>query len=192
MGRVIAGRLRGRKLKTVPGMSTRPTTDRCKEALFNRIQMEVQDADFLDLCAGSGQIGIEALSRGARSVCFVEKSRQAARVIESNLQELGLEDSAELLRMDLKSALQFLDRRQSSFDLIFCDPPYAEVNLLLPKILKTLRQTKLWRPEGLFILESGLVESGRFLENFAWEAEQVRCLASCPYGAALLSFIVHL
>jgi 16S rRNA (guanine966-N2)-methyltransferase len=119
--RVIAGEFKGRPLRTPKGMRTRPTADRVREALFS-ILGDVAGARVLDLYAGSGALGIEALSRGAASAVFVERDPRATAVIERNLRSLGLEEA--VVRGD---ALRFLRRAEGGFDLVFCDPPYDSV-----------------------------------------------------------------
>ena len=121
--RVIAGKARRLALKTVPGMETRPTTDRIKETLFNILQPEIPDCRFLDLFSGSGGIGIEALSRGAESAVFVEKNPKACACIRENLTFTKLAEHGKLLNMDVLQALRSLEGEEA-FDCIFMDPPY--------------------------------------------------------------------
>jgi 16S rRNA (guanine966-N2)-methyltransferase len=125
--RIIAGKYRGRKLKSPPSLQTRPTSDRLRETLFNILASRIEGARFLDLCAGSGAIGIEALSRGSAHVAFVDRSRKMYALIETNLKTLDA--SEDEIEVASKEALEFLKRRTkqeaSAFDLIFFDPPYA-------------------------------------------------------------------
>lgn len=123
--RVIAGKARSLRLKTIEGMDTRPTTDRIKETLFNMIQPSIADSRFLDLFAGSGGIGIEALSRGASCCVFVEQQRKAAECIRENLAFTRLKDSATLLVTDAVSAVRKLNGEEA-FSWIFMDPPYGK------------------------------------------------------------------
>jgi len=119
--RVIAGKAKGRKLRSVPGNVVRPITDRAKESLFNILGSEVVDALFLDLFAGTGSVGIEALSRGARRAVFVERNRRAVETIKENLKTTGLATQAELIRDDV---FRFLSREPAEkFDLIYIAPP---------------------------------------------------------------------
>jgi 16S rRNA (guanine966-N2)-methyltransferase len=122
--RVVAGEFRGRRLAAPRGARTRPTADRVREALFSMLG-EVSGARVLDLYAGSGALGIEALSRGAGSAVFVERNARAAAVIERNLASLGLEQK--VVRDD---AMRFLARAEGTFDLVFCDPPYDSASRL--------------------------------------------------------------
>jgi 16S rRNA (guanine(966)-N(2))-methyltransferase RsmD len=121
--RVIAGEFRSRVLKTLPGMDTRPTPDRLREALFNVLSPEIEGVVFLDAYAGSGAVGIEALSRGASRAIFIEKSKPAAGVLRENLSSLGLLGRAEVLQ---GKALQYLPHRAAG--IVFLDPPYALEN----------------------------------------------------------------
>jgi 16S rRNA (guanine966-N2)-methyltransferase len=124
--RVISGIARGRRLRSVPGDSTRPITDRAKESLFNILAQDLPGASFLDLFAGTGSVGIEALSRGAAYARFLDLQRQAIETIRSNLKETGLEAGAEVLRLDAFALLQREPDRQ--FDYVFIAPPqYKEM-----------------------------------------------------------------
>ena len=122
--RVIAGSARRLLLKTVEGMDTRPTTDRIKETLFNMLQPQLPDCVFLDLFSGSGAIGIEALSRGARLAVMVENDPKAAACIRENLGRTRLEDKAVVMNCDVISGLRKLEGRNHRFDVVFMDPPY--------------------------------------------------------------------
>jgi len=119
--RVIAGEFRSRRLKTLPGLDTRPTPDRLREALFNVLVLQIADAIFLDAYAGTGAVGIEALSRGARRSIFVEKNRAAVAVIRDNLSALGLEGRAEVYT---GKAISVLERVIAG--IVFLDPPYEK------------------------------------------------------------------
>jgi 16S rRNA (guanine966-N2)-methyltransferase len=125
--RIIAGKYRGRKLKSPPSLQTRPTSDRLRETLFNILAARIEGARFLDLCAGSGAVGIEALSRGAAHVAFVDRSRKMYALIETNLKSLSVSDDE--IEVVSKEALEFLSRHAKkeavAFDIIFLDPPYA-------------------------------------------------------------------
>jgi 16S rRNA (guanine(966)-N(2))-methyltransferase RsmD len=123
--RVIGGTYRGRRLRTVSGLAVRPTSDRLRETLFNILAPRIAGSRFLDICAGSGAVGIEALSRGAIKVAFVERSRAACSVIDANLNALGTEGNTSTLNRDAASALKRLEQESARFDVIFFDPPYA-------------------------------------------------------------------
>lgn len=119
--RVISGQKRGKKLEILVGETVRPTTDKVKESIFNVIQFEVAGAKFLDLFAGSGQIGIEALSRGADSATFVDENKNAINVVKRNLSETNFEKSAKVINID---SVLFLKKTNDIFDIAFLDPPY--------------------------------------------------------------------
>ncbi len=130
--RVITGSARGRRLETLPGDATRPTGEKVKESLFSAIQFDIEGRRVLDLFAGSGQLGIEALSRGASGCVFVDKNTEAVKIIKQNLQHTGLMEKSQVLGTD---ALAYLTRPGDRFDLVFLDPPYAS-ELLCPVLEK--------------------------------------------------------
>ena len=144
--RVITGTARGRRLKTPENYDIRPTTDNVKESLFNIIQFDIEGRRVLDLFAGTGQLGIEALSRGAKSCVFVDESREAVRIVKENLKTCAL--SAPVLQAD---ALSYL-RRGERFDLIFVDPPY-DAGLYEP-VLQTVMQVDNLSEGGIIICEA--------------------------------------
>ena len=129
MMKVITGTLRGRTVQTLDGEATRPTTQRVKEALFSAIQFDIEGRRVLDAFAGSGQLGIEAISRGAASCVFVDNSREAAEIVRKNTTALGIGAVSTVLCQD---TMQFLARTTERFDIVFLDPPYAE-DLILVK-----------------------------------------------------------
>ncbi|MBR5738898.1 MAG: 16S rRNA (guanine(966)-N(2))-methyltransferase RsmD [Lachnospiraceae bacterium] len=149
--RVIAGSRRSLPLKTPKSMETRPTTDRIKETLFNMLQSEIPGSRFLDLFSGSGGIGIEALSRGAESAVFVENSREAVSVIEENLRFTRFTEQAVLLKKDVFLAIDELERKGVSFDVVFLDPPYRQG--LESAVLKRLSYSPIIGPETLIVAE---------------------------------------
>ena len=149
--RVIAGSARSLPLKTAPGQDIRPTTDKTKETLFNILQPRLFGCSFLDLFAGSGAIGIEALSRGAAKCVFADLSRTAIRIIEENLAFTRLGGHAEILREDASSCVRRLSKREK-FDVIFLDPPY-DANLLNTTI-KTIAGIDILAGNGIIICES--------------------------------------
>ncbi len=124
--RVISGTKRGKKLETLKGDSVRPTTDKVKESIFNAIQFDLPDCSFLDLFAGSGQMGIEALSRGASHATFIDKNRSSIDIIKKNLASTQFFNDATVLKMD---SILFLKNQKEKFDIVFLDPPY-KVGLL--------------------------------------------------------------
>ncbi len=148
--RVITGTAGGTNLKAPAGLATRPTGDKVKQALFNIIQHEIA-GDVLDLFAGSGQLGIEALSRGARSAVFVDRGRDAIAVIRENLRKTHLEDKAQVLCCDY---LSYLSRCGKTFRLIFLDPPYGEN--YLENALKSISEIDILAEGGIIVTERPL------------------------------------
>lgn len=149
--RVISGSARGRKLIAPEGLETRPTTDRIKESLFNIIAMDLYDCAFLDLFSGSGGIGIEALSRGAKKAVFVEKSAKAAAVIEENIKAARVDDRATLLKTDVLAAINMLKNKNEKFNIIFLDPPYSAG--LYESVLDAICKTGILNEDGYIICE---------------------------------------
>lgn len=121
--RVISGTARGRRLRSLEGNDVRPTTDKVKEAIFSAIQFDIEGRRFLDLFAGSGQMGLEALSRGAASSVFVDKNDAAIRVLRENVSACGFENSSKIVKSD---ALSYLNSTNEKFDIAFLDPPYLD------------------------------------------------------------------
>jgi 16S rRNA (guanine(966)-N(2))-methyltransferase RsmD len=149
--RVITGKARGTVLKTPEGLQTRPTADRVKEALFSIIQFDVPGAKVLDLFGGSGQLGIEALSRGAKQAVFVDESDAACKLIRENLRRTKLESDARIIRSDY---MAFLNSCHDKFDLIFLDPPYAEV--FLENAIKRISEIDILQSGGIIVAERPL------------------------------------
>ena len=149
--RVITGKARGVALKTPEGMQTRPTADRVKEALFSIIQFDIPGCRVLDLFGGTGQLGIEALSRGAKSAVFVDASDAACKLIRENLKRTKLENDAKVIRSDY---LEYLRRCHETFDVIFLDPPYAEV--FLENSLNCITEIDILQTNGIIVTERPL------------------------------------
>ena len=147
--RVITGTARGRKLRELPGMETRPTTGKVKESIFNIIQFDIEGRRVLDLFGGTGQLGIEALSRGAAHCTFVDLRREAAAVIRENLQVTRLADQARVVQGD---SLSFLASCREKFDLILLDPPYASG--LLEKAVTEAAAIDILTENGIMVCES--------------------------------------
>lgn len=144
--RVISGSVRGRKLKTPENYDIRPTTDNVKESIFNIIQFDIEGRRVLDLFAGTGQLGIECLSRGAESVVFIDQSREAVKIIKDNLKSCGLKGT--VLQQDAMSYL----RACGSFDLIFIDPPYDST--LYGPALEIINSVDILSDGGIIVCES--------------------------------------
>ena len=149
--RVITGKARGVSLKTPEGLQTRPTTDRVKEALFSVIQFDIPTAVVLDLFGGTGQLGIEALSRGAKRAVFVDESEKACKLIRENLRRTRLEQEASVIRCDY---LAYLRHCTEKYDIVFLDPPYAEV--FLENALKMITEIDILQSGGIIVTERPL------------------------------------
>ena len=136
--RVISGKARGTKLYTLDGESTRPTLDRVKEALFSKIQMSLEDANVLDLFSGSGALGIESLSRGAKFAVFCDNSREAAMIVEKNLEKTRFQDVSKIYVTKFEIALEKLKLEKIKFDVVFLDPPYKTdyIKIALERIME--------------------------------------------------------
>ena len=154
--RVIAGQYRSRQLKSLPGLDTRPTSDKLRETLFNVLTAGNPEAlagsVWIDVFAGTGAVGIEALSRGARSVSFVESSPQAAAVIRANLKSLGITEGFEVIEREATRALRLLDSQAVRADYVFLDPPYS-MQEAYEESLGFLSQSQMLHPGSLLIAE---------------------------------------
>lgn len=157
--RVISGTARGTNLETLDGNNTRPTLDRVKEALFNIIQCEIVEANVLDLFSGSGALGIEALSRGAKSCVMSDKSYEAINIINKNVTKTHLKEKTKIIRNDYKKVLNLLQGQK--FDLIFIDPPY-NLDIAVDSI-KSIIELDLLEDDGIIIIETD--NEKRELEN---------------------------
>lgn len=164
--RIIAGTCRSLNLKTPKGMNTRPTTDRIKETLFNILQPELRGARFLDLFAGSGGIGLEALSRGAKEATFVENNKEAISCIEENIRFTKMTDKSTLLKSDVLSALKRLDGLEP-YDIVFMDPPYNQEHE--KQVLKALVGTTLLTKDTLIIIEADIKTEFSYLDEIGYE-----------------------
>ena len=170
--RVIAGSARRTQLKTLEGMDTRPTTDRIKETLFNMIAPYLYDSIFLDLFAGSGGIGIEALSRGAMEAVFVEKNPKAMACVKENLQKTHFERKGMTMQMDVMTALYKLEG-EKQFDYIFMDPPYSMG--LERRIIPYLIESSLVHDDTRIIVEASMEDDPIVLPpTCGWYVERVK------------------
>ena len=174
--RVITGSARGVQLKTPDGMTTRPTTDRVKEAMFSIIHFELPGADVLDLFGGTGQLGIEAISRGARSAVFVDAGEPACRLIKENLKRAKMEQQGKVVRSDY---LDYLRRCREKFDIILLDPPYAEV--FLENALNCITEIDILRQNGIIVAERPVGK------ELPWEFSGFERSKDYKYGKTLLT-----
>ena len=159
--RVIAGTRRSLPLKSIEGMETRPTADRYKETVFNCLQNDVPGSVFLDLFAGSGGIGIEALSRGAKHATFVENGREALQCIKENIHFTKFENEAEIVKSDVISYVSRLPK--ITFDVIFMDPPYGKG--LEKEVIEILNTKEFTNPDYTIIIEATLDEDMSYIED---------------------------
>lgn len=181
--RVISGKARGTKLSSIDDIATRPTLDRVKESLFNIIQNKIEDSIVLDLFAGSGAIGIECISRGAKRVYFCEKSHIASKMIQQNLAKTRFVEESNLIEKDYKECLKSLKEKNISFDIIYIDPPYKQ-NLAVDSV-KRILSLDLLKKEGTVIIETD--DEARELEELkqiGLEASDLR-----KYGRVSLIFL---
>lgn len=181
--RVISGKARGTKLSSIESLSTRPTLDRVKESLFNIIQNNLKDAVVLDLFAGSGQLGIEALSRGADKAYLCDINRDAVKMIKQNLEKTKLKDKAVVINEDYKKALRTLNTNEK-FDIIFIDPPYKE-DIAVDSIIDIIHESRL-KENGIMIIETDEIE--RDLREIN-KIENIKIIDQRKYGRASLIFI---
>lgn len=149
--RIISGSARGLKLNTPGDDRVRPTTDRVKESMFNIVQDWVYDSQVLDLFAGSGALGIEALSRGASQAVFCDNSLDSIKIIKSNIEKARVADRSQIVSGDFKRCLRDMEAKNQSFDMIFVDPPYYEG--LFEEVLDTIRSCKILKKDGIVIVE---------------------------------------
>lgn len=149
--RIIAGTLKGRRLKSPIGINTRPTTDRIKESLFNILNPYLAGSYVMDLFAGTGNLGIEALSRGAEKAVFVDNHRSSIRIIKENLELTGFNDKSTILYQEALKAIQDFSLQKEKFDIIFMDPPYLKGHIL--PCMDTIVQEKILALHGLIVVE---------------------------------------
>ena len=179
--RIIAGSAKGTKLYTLEGENTRPTLDRVKESLFNIIQNEIQDSIFLDLFSGSGAIGLEAVSRGAKKSILCDKSKEACIIIKKNIEKTHALKNTELYQADFKEVLT--NRINEKLDIVFLDPPYKTD--FATEAVKILLEKDLLKENAMIIIETDdnqrIIEN---LENINCEIKDIR-----KYGRAYLIFL---
>lgn len=170
--RVIAGEKRHLLLKTLSDMSIRPTTDKIKETLFNMIQFDIPGSNFLDLFAGSGAIGIEALSRGAKLATFVDNNNEAIKVIKENLTHTGLNDVARVIKRDADKAIEALDDENITYDIVFMDPPYDKK--LYISVFEELSKSNVIDEKTIIILETNLKDDVSDVEKLGYVIHKVK------------------
>lgn len=177
--RVIAGKARRIQLKTPKGLNTRPTSDRIKETLFNIINSYLNDIRFLDLFSGSGAIGIEALSRGAKHATFVDKDRNSVNCIKENLITTKLMDAAEIINSDVIKAISLLESKDYIYNLVFVDPPY---NMNIEKeILIVLENSNIINSDSIIIIESSIETKFDYIDNMRFQIFKIKEYGSCKH-----------
>ncbi|WP_078430644.1 16S rRNA (guanine(966)-N(2))-methyltransferase RsmD [Alkalihalobacterium alkalinitrilicum] len=181
--RVISGEKKGQPLKAVPGSTTRPTTDKVKESIFNIIGPYFYGGWVLDLYGGSGNLGIEALSRGVEKAIFVDQNRKAIDIIKENLSLCSFSDRAEVYRNDAKRALKALIKREISFTYIFLDPPYAEQKIEAE--IGIINDFQLLENGGTIVAEhAASIELAKYIGSFSCKRREV-------YGDTAISFYMY-
>ena len=181
--RIITGKARGIKLNTLEGVNTRPTGERAKEAVFSMIQFDIEGREVLDLFAGSGQMGLEAVSRGAASATFVEKSKDAAKVIAQNIEKTKLSDFCRLFNSDVNDFIR-LTKGKKRYDIVFIDPPYA-LRAVAPT-LKALLDSEMLKQTSIIVCES---EEADVFEKDAALAEHFEIIKCAKYGVAHITIV---
>lgn len=150
---IFSGKHKNRSIQAPKGMKTRPTSGRLREAIFNICQSDIESAVFLDLFAGSGAIGLEALSRGASQVTFVDNSKESIRCINDNISHLKEEDRSEVLYGDVILVIEKLKNRKRQFDIIYVDPPYDSLAAYSEKVIKLIDTSNLLKQNGTLFIE---------------------------------------
>lgn len=178
--RVISGTARGKKLIAPEGINTRPTTDRVKESIFNIIQRYIPCENVLDAFAGSGALGIEALSRGAESCTFIETNPEALNILRKNVDGAKVSDKSEILRKDI---FDFLKLTNKKFDIIFLDPPYNKG--FLSPVFKIVKERKLLSENGIVLVETEF--GGEETEFMGFD-----CIKQAKYGKTQVSVFTEM
>ncbi len=181
--RIITGSAKGTKLKPPKGLSTRPTGDRVKESLFNILGFQLNETRVLDLFAGTGNLGLEALSRGAHSALFVDQDMQSINLIKENAQLTKLVEKTQIYKGEVLRTIDGLANTMQKFDLIFCDPPYNKG--LVNRVLDKLDTTRILSDEGIIIMEHSRHE----LVADQWK--HLHCFRRERYGETTLSFLSY-
>ena len=183
--RIISGTARGTKLFTLEGENTRPTLDRVKEALFNIIQDEIEDSVVLDLFSGSGAIGLEFASRGAKKVYLNDNSKEAFEIIKQNINKTHLTTKVELCNMDFLKLIQNI--KENKFDIIYLDPPY-KTNFIIQALRELLKAKKITE-DSLIIIETD--EEKRIVEQIEHE-ENLEIIDKRKYGRVFIMFLKNI
>ncbi|MGE5473120.1 MAG: 16S rRNA (guanine(966)-N(2))-methyltransferase RsmD [Ignavibacteriales bacterium] len=178
--RVISGKSGGLLLKSLKGMQTRPTADRIKESLFSIIGSLLDGSAVLDLFAGSGALGIEALSRGAKTAIFVDASKESINIIKENVRHTGFQETSEIYHNDYERAIKALSQNNIKFDIIFLDPPYGKGMEI--KAVESIIQKNLISDKGIIIIETEEILADNIFEMKKYDERS--------YGRTKLSFFM--
>lgn len=179
MMRIITGRAKGIRLETLEGTATRPTSERVKEALFSSLQFDIQDRTVLDLFSGSGQLALEALSRGAAHAVMIDRSKDAVKIIKKNAEKTKLSDMCEVYNCEFKEYI--LKNKGKKFDIVFIDPPYAAG--LYDECLFLLLSCDMLKASTLIVCES---ETGDLIDDNSELKEQLEIFKQARYGRACI------
>ena len=177
--RVISGTCKGKRLFSLKGLNLRPTSDRVKEAIFDILQDQIEGRQVLDLFAGTGALGIEALSRGARGAVFVEESPRSLTVLRKNIEECRVKDRARVLAREVKTGIKILEAKGESFQIIFLDPPYGKG--FAHKTLKALATSSIVSPDTLIVAEHAATDD-------ILSIPRLQRVDTRKYGGTLVSF----
>lgn len=178
--RIIAGRARGRKILSPESLETRPTLDRVKEAMFSSIQNYIQDSIVIDVFAGTGSLGLEAASRGAKEVYLVDKSNETYPLLKQNVENLKFTDFCHPLNMDAYESLKRLSDKGKVFDLIFIDPPYCKE--MIPEAMKIIKENNMLSEDGIIVTKIDSIEE--IYEGY----DNIRLNKSKKYGNTTVCF----
>lgn len=185
--RIISGKARGTKLYTLDGLTTRPTLDRIKEPLFNIISFNLQDSVVLDLFAGSGALGLEAISRGASRVVFCENNRKAIEIVEKNIEKTKFNDKTILIKKDFEKALDDIANTNTKFDIVFLDPPY-KTDYIYKALIKIIN-LNLLNEDAILLVETD--EPDR-IHNEIDSIKNINIYDERKYGRVTLMFLEEL
>ncbi|QJW44378.1 16S rRNA (guanine(966)-N(2))-methyltransferase RsmD [bacterium BFN5] len=181
--RIITGSAKGTKLKAPRGLDTRPTTDRVKESIFNILGNAVYEAMVLDLFAGTGSLGLEALSRGAQRAVFVDQNTSSIHVIKENVDHTKMSDKAEILKSDVLKTIEKFTKTKDLFDIVFCDPPYNKG--YINKVLQLIDQGAIVAEQAILVLEHSRHE------QLANQWDNLVLKRSERYGETIVSFLIY-
>ncbi len=183
MMRIITGRARGVKLETLAGENTRPTSERAKQAVFSMLQFDIEGREVLDIFAGSGQMGLEAVSRGAKGATFVDSSKDAVGIIKKNIEKTRLSDSCRVLCAKAEDYIKTM-RGRARYDIVFIDPPYA-LRAAAPT-LAALLDAKMLKPTSVVVCES---EEGDIFERDPELMSSFDIIKTAKYGVAHITLL---